>query len=152
MKLIGCMMAWRLFLHWGRIDLDTESLTAGERWSVVATVVPAVVRSRYLRPVRLWLLARTPAWIVARRLDGRVHGWYRIPSGAAAEHVRLRFEIWPIHIGDHVRLRERRLTAVAYATPTFTEIIFIEPNGELEPDPKRPEIARAWATYGAARR
>lgn len=150
MKLQGRMMAWRLFLCWSRLDLDPRSLTAGERWSVVATTVPAVLRSRYLRPARLWLLCCTPAWIVARRLQRRTHGWYRVPSRGAAEHVRLRFDIWPIEVDDHVRLEHGRLTALGYATPTFTEIIFVRPDGELEPDPDSPEMARAWAAYWSA--
>jgi hypothetical protein len=97
------------------------------------------------------LLTRTPAWIVALRLQRRVHGWYRVPNHAAAELVQLRFDIWPVDIGDHVRLEHGRLTAVGYATPTFTEIIFVQPNGELEPDPHSDEMARAWAAYTAAR-
>lgn len=93
-----------------------------------------------------------PEWIVASRLQRRTHGWYRIPGRAAAEHVRLRFDIWPIDVGDHVRLQDGRLTAVGYATPTFSEIIIVLPNGELEPDPHSPEMGRARATYAAARR
>ena len=52
-------------------------------------------------------------------------------------------------VGDHVRLQHGRLTAVGYATPNFTEIIFLLPNGDLEPDPNSPEMDRAWATYNA---
>jgi len=137
------LWAWRLFAGWSRLDVDPRSLTAGERWSVVATVVRSVARSRYLRPARLWVLARTPAWIVAHRLQQRTHGWYRIPGRAEAEHVRLRFHIWPVEVGDHVRLQHGRLTAVAYANPTFTEIIFVQPNGEIEPDPDSPEMRTA---------
>ena len=146
------LWAWRLFAEWSRLDIDPRPLTAGERWSVVATTMLAVVRSRYLRPVRRWLLARTPAWIVARRLQRRTHGWYCVPSQEAADHVRLRFDIWPIEVGDHIRLEHGRLTAVGYATPTFTEIIFVLPTGELEPDPDRPEMDRAWAASSATRR
>jgi hypothetical protein len=98
------------------------------------------------------LLARTPAWIVARRLQQRSHGWYCIPGRAAAELVSLRFDIWPIDVGDHVRLQHGRLTAVGYATPSFSEIILVQPNGELEHDPDSPEMDRAWAAYNAARR
>ena len=145
------LWAWRLFAGWSRLDVDPRSLAAGERWSVVATTMPAVVRSRYLRPVRRWLLSRTPAWIVARRLQKRTQGWYRVPSRAAAEHVRLRFDIWPIEVDDYVRLQHGRLTAVGYACPTFTEVIFVLPTGELEPDPNSPEMDRAWAAYAAAR-
>ena len=112
----------------------------------------SVVRTRYLRPARLWFLAQVPAWLVVRRLQQRAHGWYRIPSAAAAEHVRLCFEIWPIDIGDHVRIERGRLTAVGYATATFTEIIFVQPDGELEPDPRGPAMGRLWASSSAARR
>lgn len=139
--------AWQIFARWTRLDLDPRSLTPGERWSVIAVTVPSVLRSRYLRPLRLWLLARTPAWIVARRLQKRTHGWYRIPSRAAAEHVRLRFDMWPMDVGDHVRFQDGRLTAVGYATPILTEIIYVLPNGELEPDPKSPYMPKAWAAY-----
>lgn len=144
--------AWRLFAIWSRLDVNPRSLTAGERWSVVATTMPAVIRSRYLRPARLWLLARTPAWIVAGRLQRQTNSWYRVPSQEVADHVRLRFDIWPIDVGDHVRLQDGRLTAVGYATPTFSEIILVLPNRELEPDPHSPEMGRAWAAYAAARR
>lgn len=145
------LWAWQLFTGWSRLDVDPHSLTAGERWSVVAITVPAVLRSRYFRPIRLWLLARTPAWIVARRLQRRTYGWYRIPSRAAAEHVRLRFDIWPIDINDHVRLQQGRLTALGYSTATFSEIIFVLPNGDIEPDPGSPEMERAWTKYAARR-
>jgi hypothetical protein len=82
----------------------------------------------------------------------RTHDWYRVPDQEAADHVRLRFNIWPIEVGDHIRLRHGRLTAVGYATPTFTEVIFVLPTGELEPDPDSPEMDRAWAAYAATRR
>lgn len=104
------------------------------------------------RADRRWFLSRTPSWTVARRLHERVHGWYRIPTLAAAEHVRLRFDIWPIEMGDHVRLECGRLTAVAYSTAAFSEIIFVLPDGELEPDPRSSEMARAWARFAASRR
>lgn len=143
--------AWRLFASWSQFDVDPRALAADERWSVVANTVPAVVRNRYLRPVARWLLARTPVWIVARRLQQRTHGWYRVPNKGAAEHVRLRFDIWPIDIEDHVRLQHSRLTAVGYSTATFSEVIFVLPNGEIEPDPHSPEMAKAWARYAATR-
>ncbi len=143
--------AWRLFTGWSRLELDGQSLTAGERWSIVAITVPAVLRGRYFRPTKLWLLARTPAWIVARRLQRRTHGWYRVPNRGAAVHVRLRFEIWPIDAGDHVRLQNGRLIAMAYSTVTFSEIIFVLPSGEIEPDPHSPAMAKAWARYSATR-
>lgn len=145
------LWAWRLFNRWSRLDIDPRPLTAGERWAVAATTAPAVIRSRYLRPIRLGLLARTPAWIVTRRLQERTHGWFRVPSQEAADHIRLRFDIWPIDVNDHVRLQHGRLTAVGYATPTFTEIIFVLPNGEIEPDPHSPAMAKAWAAHNAAR-
>ena len=145
------LWAWRSFVGWSRIDVDPRSLTAGERWSVVAITVPAVIRSRYFRPARLGLLARTPAWIVARRLGKQTHGWYRVPNRRAAEHVRLRFDIWPIEVGDHVRLERGRLTAVGYSTADFSEIIFVQPDGEIEPDPQSPEMDRAWTRYHESR-
>jgi hypothetical protein len=125
------MRTWRLFARWSRLDLDLETLTARERWPVVLTVVPAVIKSRYLRPARLWLLARTPSRLVALRLHRRVHGWYRIPTKSGADHVQLHFDIWPIEVGDHVRIERGRLTAVAYSTAAFSEIIFVQPDGEL---------------------
>ena len=143
--------AWNLFAQWSQLDLDLGALGARERWTVVSAVVPAVMKGRYLRPARLWLLARTPPWIVTWRLQRRVHGWYRIPTRAAAEHVRLRFDIWPIEVGDHIRIERGRLTAVGYTTSEFSEIIFVMPNGEIEPDPRSPEMARAWAAYTANR-
>ena len=141
--------SWRQFASWSRLDLDPSSLTAGERWSVILTAIPAVVRSRYAGPSRRWLLARTPFWIITGRLQRRVHGWYRIPTRAAAQHVRLRFDIWPIEVGDHVRIEGGRLTAVGYTTSEFSEIIFVMPNGEIEPDPRSLEMARAWTKYAA---
>lgn len=146
------LWAWRLFAGWSRLDVDPRSLTAGERWSVVATTVPAVIRSRHFRPVSLWLLSRTPAWVVAKRLQKRTHGWYRVPSQEAAGRIRLRFDIWPIEVGDYVRLERGRLTAVGYSTTTFSEIILVLPNGEIEPDANSPEMDRAWAAYNAATR
>lgn len=151
MSLPGSMIVWQLFARWCRLDLDYSSLSAGERWSVVTATLKAMVRSRLLRPVRLRLLAHVPVWVVAKRLQRRSHGWYRVPSAAAAEHVRLRFYIWPIEVGDHVRIQNGRLAAVGYATPTFSEIIFVLPNGELEPDPRSPETAKARVAYAAAR-
>ncbi len=136
---------------WSKIDLDPELLTARERWSVVRAVLPAVIKSRYVRPARLWLLARTPSRLVVLRLHRRVHGWYRVPTRAAAEHARLRFDIWPIEVGDHVRLEDGRLTAIAYSTANFSEIIFVLPNGEIEPDPRSPRMARAWTRFAQTR-
>lgn len=143
--------AWQRFARWSKVDLDLWSLTIPERWSVVRAVVPAVIRSRYVGPARRWLLARTPRWIVAWRLHKHVQGWYRIPTKAVAEHVRLRFDIWPVEVGDHVRLERGRLTAVGYTTATFCEMILVLPNGEIEPDPRSPEMARAWARFAATR-
>jgi hypothetical protein len=142
--------AWQMFARWSKIDLDPELLDDRERWSVVRAVVLAVIRSRYLQPARFWLLACAPAWLVTRRLERRTRGWYRVPSRAAAEHVRLRFDMWPIDVGDHVRVEGGRLTAVGYATPNFTEIIFVLPDGELEPDPRSSEMSRALGAYRAA--
>ena len=143
--------AWQMLASWSRIDLDPELLTARERWLVVRAVIPEVFNSRYLRPARRWLLAGTPSWIVARRLHKRMHGWYRIPSRAAAEHVRLRFDIWPIEVDDHVRIERGRLVAIACSTATFSEIIFVLPNGEIEPEPRSPDLARAWIRFAQTR-
>lgn len=63
--------------------------------------------------------------------------------------MRLRFDIWPIEVGDHVRIERGQLTAMAYSTANFSEIIFVLPNGEIEPDPRSLEMARAWANYAA---
>ncbi len=142
---------WQVLAAWSRIELDPELLTSRERWSVVRAVVLAVFKSRYIEPARRWLLAQTPAWIVAWRLNRRVHRWYRVPSRSAAEHVKLRFDIWPVEVGDHIRLQGGRLTAMAYSTATFSEIIFVLPNGEVEPDPTSAEIARAWTRFAATR-
>jgi hypothetical protein len=133
---------WRLFARWSRLDLDYSSLTAGERWSVVMATLKAMVRSRLLRPVRLRLLAHVPVWVVAKRLQRRSHGWYRVPNAAAAEHVRLRFDIWPIEVGDHVQLRNGRLVAIGYTTPHLTEIISYCPMGsssQIPEVPRRPK-------------
>ena len=102
-------------------------------------------------PTRRWLLAWTPSWIVAKRLQTCSHGWYRVPSRAVAEHVRIRFGIWPIEVGDHVRIEGGRLTAMAYSSAVFCENIFVLPNGEIEPDPCSQEIAKALAMYSARR-
>lgn len=95
------------------------------------------------------LLSRSPPWVVTMRLQRRTHDWYRVPSLAAAEHVTLRFDIWPIEVGDHVRIEGGRMTAVGYSTTTFSEIIFVQPSGELEPDPHSREMSRAWAAFWA---
>lgn len=145
------LWTWRLFARWSQLDLDPLALTVVERWSVVAAAATATVRSRYIRPVTLWLQARTPAWIVGGLLERRVHSWYRIPNRRAAELVRQRFHIWPIDIGDHVRLERGQLTAVGYATPGFTEVIYVLPDGELEADPDSPEMRKAWAAYSRTR-
>lgn len=142
---------WGRLIRWTGLDVDPLSLTAGERWCVVAITVPAVVRARYLRPVRQGLLTRSPAWVVAMRLQRRPHHWYLIPSRAAAEHVRLRFDFWPIEVGDHVRIVRGRLTAIGCVGQTFSEIIFVEPTGEPEPDPHSAETTRAWAAFWLGR-
>lgn len=144
------LWAWKAFARYSQLDLDPHKLTTKERWSVIGAASPELIRTRFLRPARLWLLTQIPAWVVASRLRKRSHGWYRIPSPAAVEQVRLRFDVWPIEVGDHVRIKSGRLTAIGYATPTFTEIIFVLPNGELEPDPSSSEMTRALAAYNAA--
>lgn len=144
--------AWRVFTRATGLDLDPRSLSASERWNVIAAAVPALVRSRFLSPVRLSLLARTPTRIVLRRLQRSVHGWHRIPNNSAAEQVRLRFDIWPLETGDFVQVQDGRLTAIGCMTATFCEIIYISANGEIEADPKSPEMTKAWAAYQADRR
>lgn len=134
---------WRVFLRWARLDLGDRNLTARERWSVVAAAVPAVIRTRYGRPARAWLLEKTPAWIVTSRLEARTHSWYRVPTLAAAELVRVRFDFWPVKVGDHVRIQACRMTAIAYTGRTSSEIIYILPNGEPEPDPVRPRLTKS---------
>lgn len=59
----------------------------------------------------------------------------------------MRFSIWPLDIGDHVRIERGRVMAIGYAGKNFTEIIFVLPDGELEADPCSPEMATAWAVY-----
>src|SRR5690606_19427308 len=115
------MCAWGLFARWSKLHYS-GSLTPGERAAVVRAVIPAVFRNRYVRPVGLRLLAKSPSWIVARRLQRRHRDWYRVPTRAAAEHLRLRFDIWPVEVGDHVRIARGRLTAIAHTNATFSEI------------------------------
>ncbi len=84
------------------------------------------------------------------RMQRRTQHWYRVPSRAAAEQAELRFGFWPIEVGDHVRIERGRLTAVGCAGKNFSEIIFVEPNGEPEPDPHSPEMSKAWAAFQAS--
>lgn len=144
---LALQWAWRLFTGWSRLELDARQLMPRERWSVVAATVPAVLRNRYVRPAMRWFLARVPAWVVAGRLQQCGHHWYRIPNRKAAEHVRLRFDVYPIDIGDYVRIEHGRATAVGYAGTDWSEIIYILPGGAFEPDPKSPAMAKAWAAY-----
>lgn len=118
----------------------------------MAATVPAAVRAYYIRPVGRWMIARAPAWAVARELERRVHGWYRIPNGIASRHVRTRFDVYPIDVGDHIRIQEGRVTAIGYAGQNWSEIIYVLPGGEIEPDPDIPEMAVAWAAYWTATR
>lgn len=141
------LWAWRRIAAWSRLDLDPHALSARERWSVAIVVVSAVARSRYLRPLGLRFLALMPAWMVAMRLNRQVHGWYRIPSRTAAVHVQLRFHMWPLDAGDHVRIQNGRLTAVAYNGKEWSEIVFVMTDGQIEPDPKSPWMTKAWAAY-----
>ncbi|CDX58327.1 hypothetical protein MPL1032_240021 [Mesorhizobium plurifarium] len=41
-----------------------------------------------------------------------------------------------------MRLEHGRLTAMAYSTTTFGEVILVLPNGEIETDSQSPEMAR----------
>ena len=143
------LWAWRLLTRWSALDLDALKLTVGERWGVVAAVVPAALRALYVRPAIAWGLSNSPWWMVRARLEGAGNGWYRIPSRAAADHVRLRFDIYPIDAADHVRVDRGRLVAVGYVTKHWCEILMILPNGEIEPDPKIPGMAQAWSAYRA---
>jgi hypothetical protein len=54
-------------------------------------------------------------------------------------------------VGDHVRIGRGRLTAIVYSNDTFSEIIFVLPNGEIEQDPHSPDMAKAWARFAATR-
>lgn len=137
---------WQAFLSWSRLDLNGP-LTASERWNVVQVAVSVGVEQRYVRPVFRWLQARAPAWTCVSRLEARPHDWYRIPNWAAALHVRQRFDVYPIDVGDHVQIRSGRVTAIGYAGPTFSEIIYVLPNGEPEPDPHSHETAKARVAY-----
>lgn len=139
--------AWQLFVGWTGLDVDLDDVPADERWSFVLVTVPAVIRARNLRPMRTWILTQSPAWLVAVRLQRRTHHWYRVPSRAAAEHAELKFDFWPIGVGDHLRIMRGRLTAIGCAGKNFSEIIFVQPNGEPEPDPQSPEMSKAWAAY-----
>jgi len=98
------LWAWRRIAAWSGLDLNPRGMSARERWSVAVVVVCAVAKSRYLRPLRLWFLARSPAWAIALRLERATHRWFRIPDRAAAEHVMLRFDFYPLDAGDLVRI------------------------------------------------
>lgn len=135
-------------MRWGRLRLDRE-LTTSERWQVVATTIRAGVRGYYVEPFRRWTLAHSPKWMLMARLERAGHGWYRIPSYAAARHCRLRFDVYPIDTGDLVRFREGRVVAIAYAGPRHYEMVGILPDGAVEPDPRVPSMRRAWAAYVA---
>jgi hypothetical protein len=141
---------WRAFARWTRIDLDPQTLTRAQRRSIFAIVVSAIIRSWY-QGVRVWLLSSLPTWTLAARLEGQTHRWYRIPSRQAGEHVRLRLKMWPLNPGDYVRIEQGRLTAVAYSTSDWSEIIYVGLDGEVEPDPRIPEMARAWSAYWRSR-
>lgn len=141
---------WQILAERSGVDADPQTLTAGQRWSVITMTVAGSLRRRY-QGVRLWLLSNLPTWTVTSRLQGRTHRWYRVPSMQAAEHVRLRLAMWPLNPGDYVRIERGRLTAVAYSTKDWSEIIYVGPEGEVEPDPHSPEIARAWRAYWKSR-
>jgi hypothetical protein len=141
---------WRLFAWWSRLDIDPRPLPAKERWAIVAVAMPAAVRAFYLRPARGWLLARLPKWVVLLRLERSAHHWYRISSRGAADHVRLRFDIYPLDVDDLVCVRGGKLSAIAYAGANFFEMLFLLPNGEIEPDPNSPLMKAAWSAYWAA--
>lgn len=133
-------------MRWGRLRLESE-LSTSERWHVVATTIRAGISSYYIEPLRRWALAHLPKWVLKARLERAGHGWYRIPSYAAARHCRLRFDVHPIDTGDLVRFREGRVVAIAYAGPRHTEILEFLPNGELVEDATVPEMRRAWKAF-----
>lgn len=143
---------WQLFVRCSRVDIEAHSVGAGERWAIVFTTAAAGLRAYCLRPARDWLLGTLPRWVAVVRLEWAGHGWYRIPSQSAAEHARLRFDVFPIQAGDLIRLKDGRPTAVAYAGPASCEIIFLEANGEIEPDPIAPLLGKAWSAYRDAHR
>lgn len=134
--------AWRALMSWSRLQLDPE-LSPAERWHVAATVIPACLRHYCVDPVRRWSLAYSPKWVLRARLEQAGHGWYRIPTHAAAKHCRLRFGVYPIDAGDLVRFRDGRVSHIAYTGTRHTEILAFRPDGNLAPEPVVPEMQRA---------
>lgn len=59
----------------------------------------------------------------------------------------LRFDFYPLDAGDHVRIECGRLIAVGYAEREWSEVIYVTPDGQVEPDPHSPEMTRAWAAF-----
>lgn len=133
--------AWQALMRWSRLQLDAE-LTTSERWQMAFTIIRAGIRSYYVEPLRSWMLAHSPKWVLKARLERAGHGWYRIPTRAAARHCWLRFDVYPIDRGDLVRFREGRVSHIAYIGTRHTEILEFLPNGELAEDPVVPEMRR----------
>src|SRR5690606_17973242 len=109
--------------------------------------IPAGIRTHYVRPFRLWLLAHLPHWTAVMRLRAVGHGWYRIPTYAVAEHCRLRFDIHSIEEGDLIRIERGRATAMAYEDRNFCEIIRFVSGDEVEDDVVPLALTRAWLQY-----
>ena len=115
-------------------------------------IIPAGVRSYYLDPVRRWILAKSPAWLAKACLEKAGNGWHRIPNRQSVTHCRLRFDIYPIDVGDLLRFSGERVSHIAYSGPRYTEILEFLPNGDLAPAPEVPEMRQAWAAFFSANR
>ena len=142
--------SWRLFMQWIGLVVDDQALSKGEHLRIVAIAVPAIFRARCIVPARDRLLSILPRWTARLRLEPVGHGWHRIPDWSCAHHVRLRFDVFPISEGDLIQLKRGRPTAVAYPGEFSSEMIFLLTNGEIEPDPRTPFVAKAWASYWKA--
>jgi len=143
--------AWTALMRWSRLQLDSVP-TGSERWRVAGTVIRAGIRSHYFDPVLRWALAKWPAWLLKSRLEKEGHGWYRIPTPAAAKHCRLRFDVYPIDVGDLLRFHGGRVSQVAYSGPGHTEILEFLSSGDLAPAPEITGMRRAWAAFFSANR
>lgn len=138
-------------MRWGKLQLDTEP-TGAERWLVATAVIQAGIRSYYVGPVCGWIMAKSPAWSVKARLKKAGNGWYLLPTQASVTHCRLRFDVYPIDVGDLLRFDGGRVSHVAYSGARHTEILEFLPNGDLAPAPEVKEVRRAWAAFFAANR
>lgn len=142
--------AWTVLMRWSRLQLGTVP-TGSERWRVAGTVIRAGIRSYYVDPALHWALAKWPVWLVKARLEKKGYGWYRVSTLATAKHCRLRFDVYPIDVGDLVRFQGGRVSHVAYSGPRHTEILEFLPNGELTPVYELPAMRQAWAAFFSTR-